>query len=87
MHTRVTEKSILFFWLFLLLVGPLQAQVVWENPKFEIYDFLSRQAQKGRIEVADFIQPLSRKEIARHLSIMAASSHQLSAIEDKELRF
>jgi hypothetical protein len=70
-----------------MIAGSIQAQVVWENPKFEIYDFLSRQAQKGNIDFDDFIQPLSRKEIAKHLATLTDSTQQLSLTEKKELEF
>lgn len=73
--------------LFLSLVYTQgKAQVVYENPQLEIYDFLSRQAQKGNIVFDDYIQPLSRKEIASHLSTLR-NSKQLSPIEQKELNF
>ena len=87
MHTSLTNKLILFSLLILLATRPVQAQVVWENPKFEIYDFLYRQAQKGNIDFADFIQPISRKEIAKHLTTLADSTQQLSLKEKKELDF
>ena len=87
MHISIIKKSILFSFFIFLLGGSVQAQVVWENPKFEIYDFLSRQAQKGNIDLADFIQPISRKEIAKHLTTLSDSTQQLSLKEKKELDF
>ena len=87
MHTSLTNKLILFLLFILLATRPVQAQVVWENPKFEIYDFLYRQAQKGNIDFADFIQPISRKEIAKHLTTLADSTQQLTLKEKKELDF
>lgn len=73
--------------LFQLLSSVSQAQVVWEDPKNSIHQFLSRQAQKGNIEITDFILPLSRKEIARDLTILNDSLHRLSVTEQKELQF
>lgn len=87
MHISIIKKSILFSFFIFLIGGSVQAQVVWENPKYEIYDFLSRQAQKGNIEFADFIQPLSRKEIAKHLITLSDSTLHLSTIEENELKF
>ncbi|RZL15329.1 MAG: hypothetical protein EOO89_13540 [Pedobacter sp.] len=63
------------------------AQVVWENPTKEIYSFLSRQAQKGNIELYDHIQPYSRKEIAEKLAQLQGISDKLSPIEKSELKF
>lgn len=87
MHISIIKKSILFSFFIFLFSSSLQAQVVWENPKYEIYDFLSRQAQKGNIDLADFIQPLSRMEIAKHLSTLSDSTLSLSLLEEKELKF
>jgi hypothetical protein len=70
-----------------ICIADAQAQVVWENPKLPVYSFISRQAQKGNIEIADFILPLSRKEIASKLSSLQDSSHKLSDIEKQELSF
>lgn len=74
--------------LLLLYVGfTAKAQVVYENPKHQIYEFLSRQAQKGNIDFDDLIQPVSRKQIAMHLVSLQDSVHKLSRIERKELEF
>ena len=73
--------------LLLLLSRVSSAQIVWEDPKNSIHQFLSRQAQKGNIEITDFILPLSRKEIAADLTILKDSIHKLSLIEQKELDF
>ncbi len=64
-----------------------KAQVVWENPKHQVYEFLSRQAQKGSIELSDIIQPISRKEIARQLKVLESTPERLSEIDKKELAF
>jgi hypothetical protein len=87
MHISLTNKLLLISLLFFHAARPVEAQVVWENPKFEIYDFLYRQAQKGNIDFADFIQPISRKEIAKHLTTLTDSTQQLSLKEKKELEF
>lgn len=68
-------------------INRVQAQIVWENPKLPINNFLSRQAQKGNINLADLILPLSRKEIANNLFSLKDSLHKLSAIEKEELNF
>lgn len=87
MHTKHIKRILILTVLFILSAGALEAQVVWENPKFEIYDFLSRQAQKGNIEITDFIQPYSRKEISMHLNSLKDSAGKLTLKEKKELRF
>jgi len=78
---------IILFSLLLICSISLQAQVIWENPKYEIYGFLSRQAQKGNIQLFDFTEPISRKEIALHLSSLRDSLQKLSITERKELEF
>ncbi len=87
-----TDKKIQIYLgiLFLCVLGQIadvQAQVIWENPKLPVNNFLSRQAQKGNIQITDFILPLSRKEIASQLSALQDSSHKLSDTEKKELNF
>jgi hypothetical protein len=73
--------------ILLSLTLSSQAQIVWENPTHPVHQYLSRQAQKGNIELADFILPLSRKDISSSLSILRDSVHKLSVIERKELDF
>lgn len=84
---RNSFYSIILLLLLVCSVRQAKAQVVWENPKHAVYDFLSRQAQKGNIEITDFILPLSRKEIAANINILRDSVHKLSSIEKKELAF
>lgn len=89
MPIKNKRHSALLFLLvaFLLMSSSLKAQVVWEDPDNPIHQFLSRQAQKGNIEITDFILPLSRKEIAASLALLTDSIHKLSPIEQKELKF
>lgn len=89
-----TNKRKLFFRFSLILIllnqltySNLKAQIIWENPKLPVHNFLSRQAQKGNINITDFILPLSRKEISQQLIVLKDSAHQLSDIEKKELSF
>ena len=69
----------------LTLPGKLGAQVVWENHSKEVYNYLSRMAQKGLIDFDDNIRPLSRKYIANCLDSLAHKSASLSLVENKEL--
>ncbi|MEE1884728.1 capsule assembly Wzi family protein [Pedobacter flavus] len=88
MHiNRLYFKFILVVSVLLFASEGLLAQKVWENPNKEIYQFLSRQAQKGNIDLDDLIQPYSRKDIAFHLSKLDSLRTQLSPIEIKELDF
>ena len=75
--------------LLILLAFNLKsnAQVVFENPNHPVYQFLSRQAQKGTINFDDLIQPVSRKEIATLLHYLQDSVATLSATEKKEIAF
>ena len=72
---------------FLLMSFTLKAQIVWEDPDNPIHQFLGRQAQKGNVEITDFILPLSRKEIAAGLARLTDSIHKMSLVEQKELEF
>lgn len=88
MNIKQLPYTCLIFLLFSIYASfSTQAQVVYENPKHQVYEFLSRQAQKGNIDFDDLIQPVSRKQIAMHLSSLQDSIHKLSAIEQKELGF
>nr|MBC7613683.1 hypothetical protein [Pseudopedobacter sp.] len=77
--------KISLIFLVVLLSKFSFAQIVWENPKHEVVNFLSRQAQKGNITFSDYIQPISRKEISRLLAKLRYAN--LSIKENKELSF
>ena len=63
------------------------AQMVWENPNHEVYNYLNRLAAKGLVDFRDIIRPISREVIATHLLELEKKSSDLSAIEKKELAF
>lgn len=84
---QVLRISVILLCITRLTLSNVQAQVVWENPRLQINSFLSRQAQKGNIDIADFILPMSRKEIAFNLFALKDSIHKLSIIEKEELNF
>lgn len=84
---QVLRISVILLCITQLTLSNVLAQVVWENPRLPINSFLSRQAQKGNINIADFILPMSRKEIAFNLSALKDSIHKLSVIEKEELNF
>ncbi len=78
---------LILFFLNQLTFIDLNAQTIWESPKHPVNGFLSRQAQKGNINITDFILPMSRKEISLQLKALKDSSNKLSLIEKKELSF
>ncbi|MFY7978826.1 MAG: hypothetical protein ACOVON_02190, partial [Sediminibacterium sp.] len=51
-----------------------------------VIDFLSRMAQKGKIEFNDLIKPIDRKIIFQKLDELQKQK-DLSAIEQKEVQF
>ena len=65
----------------------IHAQIVWENPSKEVYNYLSRMSQKGLIRFDDNIRPLSRKYLAECLDSLLSNEVNLSVIEKKELQF
>lgn len=81
-YILITLCSILLMFPFIS-----QGQAVFENPKHQVYDFLSRQAQKGNIAFRDLIQPITRKQIATQLGVLQEDLSKLSATEQKELAF
>ena len=62
----------------------LHAQV--QSHQTTVIDFLSRMAQKGKIEFNDFIKPIDRKVIFQKLTELQ-NQKGLSAIEQKEVDF
>ena len=60
------------------------AQMVWENPNYEVYNYLNRLAAKGLVDFRDIIRPISREVIAKHLVALEQNSNELSTIEKKE---
>lgn len=88
---RIKKKlPVTYFFLFLLATASihtrLSAQVVWEEHNKEIYNFLSRMAQKGLVVFDDNIRPISRKYIADCLDTLSHRS-VLSPVEKAELSF
>ena len=88
MHPKKIVK-IVFCILLLQTMMPnftsLNAQV--QSHQSTVIDFLSRMAQKGKIEFNDFIKPVDRKIIFQKLEELQIQKNDLSAIERKELDF
>ena len=87
MHPKKIVK-IVFCILLLQTMMPnftsLNAQV--QSHQSTVIDFLSRMAQKGKIEFNDFIKPVDRKIIFQKLEELQ-NQKDLSEIEQKELQF
>lgn len=81
----LTVASVLL--LLTLSFSRLNAQAVWENYRNEIYNYLSRMAQKGLIRFDDIIRPVSRQDIATNLQLLKQQETQLTSVEKKELDF
>jgi hypothetical protein len=76
------------FLIFLVIsCQPALSQVVYERHTNEVYNFLSRFAQKGVIVFDDMIRPVSKEKIRVALDSVAAYPQLLSATEQKELAF
>ncbi len=82
------QRAAIVLGIGLILSFPvtIKAQVVWEDHTKEVYNYLSRMAQKGLIVFNDNIRPLSRKYIADCLDSLSHRT-QLDAVDKKELAF
>ena len=88
MLIKKSLKSLAVAIIFLQCIPKtLTAQTVWETHTKEVYNYLSRMAQKGTIRFDDNIKPLSRKYIADCLDSLSQKKEQLSSTEKKELSF
>ncbi len=81
------KKIILNTFIALLLIVQANAQNTWENYRSGVYPYLSRMAQKGLVDFADLIQPVSRDKIKQALSKLNSQYSLLSNIEKSELKF
>jgi hypothetical protein len=86
MHIKAFTKYILVL-IFTGVIYQSKAQVVWENHRKEVYNYLSRMAQKGSVKFDDNIRPLSRKYIADCLDSLLHKAALLTVVERKELTF
>lgn len=84
-HSGITKMIVILSFCFLSYKS--DAQVVWQDPNAEIYQFLSRQAAKGTIEFDDLIKPVPRKEISLKLAQLKEKESELSKTERSELNF
>ncbi|MBX2954235.1 MAG: hypothetical protein KF870_17180 [Leadbetterella sp.] len=76
------------FLIFFLLSGYfVTGQTVYEPTYRSVYQYLSRLAQRGVIDVHDVIQPISRKNIAIYLHELEKNPEALTGLEKKELEY
>lgn len=81
----IKKTFILFCFAYLSLNS--FAQVVYENHRSEVYNFLYRLSMKGLIQFNDQVRPISRIYIEQCLDSVEAKSASLSSIEKAELSF
>ncbi len=77
----------LLFILWVIFYHTGSSQVVYERHTNEVYNFLSRFAQKGVIVFDDLVRPISKQKIKQSLDSINAHPQLLSATEKKELAF
>lgn len=80
-------KKLLILFCFACLFLNSFAQVVYENHRSEVYNFLYRLSMKGLIQFNDQVRPISRIYIEQCLDSVETKSSQLSSIEKAELSF
>ena len=78
-----------FLGLFLLLLLPalLRAQAVYEPTHRDVYNFLTRLANKGVVQFNDQIRPVTRTDIADLLAEAGSKTDRLTRLEVQELAF
>ena len=81
------RKTILLFWIFVLSIVSVKAQIVYEPLDSDVYSFLDRLSIKGIIEFDDLVKPLSRKYIAEKITEAEKKIQMLNSLEKKELEF
>jgi len=89
-HTKYPKKAWFCYLLLAVLLGTgigAKSQSVWEYHQKEVYNYLSRMAQKGLVRFDDNIRPVSRKYIAECLDSLIQHAATLSNTEKKELDF
>lgn len=80
-------KSLFLLLFTLSSVFKANSQAIYEYQHNEIYNYLSRMAQKGLIRFDDNIRPLSRIYLGACLDSLSEKKELLSSVEKKELVF
>ncbi len=76
----------IFSFILLIFLSEVKSQIVYEPLHKDVYEFLSRLAQKGIIEFNDQVKPLPRKYIAEKL-LESECKKCLTSLEEEELEF
>jgi len=87
MRTKSFFKWLLFSLLLLQIHSTVFAQNIYENHRTEVYGYIARMAQKGLVEVDDYIQPISRQAILLALLEIQKKQQSLTKLEQSELKF
>jgi len=82
MTKQVSISALFFLTFFSLSYGQVN-----EAPNSSVYPFIYRMAQKGIVNVQDYMLPLDRKGIRQLLDTVEKKNAELSIIERKELSF
>jgi len=87
MHpNKIVKIAFCILLSFAMTFSFVQVHAQVQSHQTTVIDFLSRMAQKGKIEFNDFIKPVDRKIIFQKLEELQ-NQIDLSAIEQKELQF
>jgi len=78
--------TLTILWMLITLY-PLKAQIVYEPLNKDVYSYLERLSNKGIIELADLVKPLSRKYISEKLLEAKSNIKMLTELEKDELEF
>ncbi len=81
------KTTVILFWIFIISVSSLKAQIVYEPLYNDVYSFLDRLSIKGIIEYDDLVKPLTRKYIAEKLIEAESKFQMLNNLEKEELEF
>ena len=81
------NKSILSILLLLLVLIQFKLNAQVQSHQNSVIEYLGRMAQKGKIELNDFIKPIDRKTIYQKLIELEDKKNELSQIEITELNF
>ena len=71
----------------LISLCPLKAQIVYEPLEKDVYSYLERLSNKGIIELADLVKPLTKKYISEKLIEAKSKFELLTELEKDELEF
>jgi len=80
-------KIIYMLFCFLFFISSASSQIVYEPLYHDVYNFLDRLSQKGIIDFADLVKPVSKKYISEKLIDAKDKINMLTNLEREELEF